>query len=115
MFAIVITLVGLMGLLQAVNVAMEHNLRNQLRDEAVLVGEQAMGFQKVRPFDQISTASAKNIPPPFTSRLRSGKSNFYRVTCEGTDLATAKQLIVTVKWTYRGVEYSHQVRSIRSQ
>ena len=39
MVAMVITLVGLLGLLQSVNLATEHNIKNALRDEAVQVGE----------------------------------------------------------------------------
>src|SRR5512136_2934964 len=57
MAAMVITLVGLLGLLQAINVAMEHNLKNQLRDEAVLVAEQWMGNLKTRGFSQLSGLS----------------------------------------------------------
>lgn len=110
MVAMLITLVGLVGLLQSVNLAMEHNLKNQLRDEAVLVGEKMMAFQKVRPFGHLSTSH----PPLVDSRLRSGVVK-YTVTCTTTDLSTAKQIIVGVTWAYRGTGYSHQVRSIRSE
>lgn len=120
MVAMLITMVGLVGLLQAVNLAMEHNLRNLLRDEAVLTGEKVMAYQKVRPFDQISTNPLganplkKNHPPPFNSRLRSGSVR-YTVEPTSYSLSTAKELIVPVKWTYKGVEYTHEVRSIRSE
>jgi len=40
--AVLILLVGMLGLLQAVNLAMEVNLRNQVREEAVYVGERVM-------------------------------------------------------------------------
>lgn len=111
MVAMLITLVGLVGLLQAVNVAMEHNMRNMLRDEAVLVGEQVMGYQKVRPFAQISTT---NSAVTVNSRLRRGSLS-YTVAPTSTALSTARQLIVTVSWRYKGVDYTHQVRSVRSE
>ena len=112
MMAMLITLVGLVGLLQSVNLAMEHNLRNQLRDEAVMIGEQAMSFQKVRSFDQLSTSR----PPPVSSRLRSGGVQ-YKVSCTANPPAslTEKLITVTVTWNYRGTAYAHEVRSVRSQ
>lgn len=113
MVAMLITLVGLVGLLQAVNMAMEHNLRNQLRDEAVLIGEQWMGNLKSRGFSRISTPF--NAPKQVPSQLRGGNFSFtVRRPCESTG-ASAKTLKVKVDWTYKGIGYTHQVSSIRSE
>jgi type IV pilus assembly protein PilV len=116
MMAMLITIVGLMGLLQSVNLAMEYNLKNQLRDEAVLIGEQQMGLLKAMPFDQIAASSSVKVD----SRLRAGFMKFYTVKSESTtwsvpDQPDAKLLIVTVTWTYKGITNTHQVRSVRSQ
>jgi type IV pilus assembly protein PilV len=115
MVAMLITLVGLVGLLQSVNIAMEHNLRNQLRDEAVAVGEKIMSFQMVRPYTQLSTSHI----PLLNSQLRSGAIQ-YRMSCNAnpstaTSPTPPETLVtVTVKWNYKGVPYRHQVRSMRS-
>lgn len=111
MVAILITVVGLLGLLQAVNLAMEHNLRNQLRDEAIYIAEDWMANLKVRPFDQISTTFN---PRPVPSNLRGGNFS-YTLTRQGTDVSSVKQLEVKLEWVYKGATYSHVVRSIRSQ
>ena len=111
-----ISLVGLLGLLQAVNLATEHNLRNQLRDEAVMVAEQYMGNLKVRAFDQISgVGSAQFSPRLVNSQLRSGKT-VYTVErqCSSTGGGTAALMTVKVTWPYKGAQYSHAVTSIRS-
>lgn len=113
MVAMLIMVVGLMGLLQTLNVTMEYGLRNQLRDEAVLVGEKAMSFQKVRPFDQLST----NHPPLVNSQLRSGRVQ-YKVTCEADPLSLTvdeKTMTVRVEWNYKGSVFTHEVRSNRSR
>jgi type IV pilus assembly protein PilV len=120
MMAIMITVVGLMGLLQAVNVAMEHNLKSQLRDEAVLIGEQQMGALKAMRFGQVAASSTGKVD----SRLRGGFTQFYTVKSESTtwsappdqpDVPDAKLLIVTVTWTYKGITNTHEVRSTISK
>ena len=115
MVAMLIMLVGLLGLLQAVNLAMEHNLRNQLRDEAVLIAEQTMGNLKTRPFSNLSgVATPQFSPRTVKSQLRGGNFNFtMKRVCTGTGTTTAR-LTVTMEWRYKGTDYSHSVTSIRS-
>lgn len=116
MMAMLITMIGLVGLLKSLELGMGHNVRNQLRDEAVMLGEQTMSFQKVRSFDQLTSSH----PPLINSRIRSGALQ-YQVECT-TDptppapaVATDKLITVTVTWNYKGTQYRHQVRSIRSR
>ncbi len=121
MVAMMITLVGLLGLLQAVDLAMEHNLKNQLRDEAVLLAEQWMGDLKARGFSQLSGVSAPNTsfsPRTVASQLR-GRNISYTVNRQCVAMnppaSTAARMTVTVTWVYKGVSYSHTVISLRSQ
>lgn len=117
MMAMLIVMVGLMGLLQAVNVATEHNLRNQLRDEATFLAEQWMGDLKSRGFTQISGVSGTQFSPRLVnSRLRGGKIQYtVQRPCESTGGGTAAKLTVNVIWYYKGSQYSHSVSSLRSQ
>jgi type IV pilus assembly protein PilV len=110
MVAMLISLVGLVGLLQAVNLAMEHNLKNQLRDEATLLAEQAMGNLKVRGFSQISsTFSPRQVP----SRLRGG-GLMYTLDRSGIAMGpSAVQLVVRVGWRQKSASFTHEVRSVR--
>ena len=118
MVAILILMVGMLGLLQAINLATEVNIRNQVRDEAVYVGERVMNEMRGKGFDNISVAS----PPTATyiygtyqlpSKLR-GVSRSYSVTRESKVISTldsnsVKELTVTVDWSYKGVGYQNRV------
>lgn len=117
MVAMLITLVGLLGLLQSVNVATEHNLKNELREEAVQVGEDQMNSLRVKAFDNISSAYTPRQVP---SRLL-GFSKNYTVTRSSNpyplppDPATSKELIVNVGWTYKNESFQHEVHSMKTR
>ena len=112
--AILIIMVGMLGLLQAVGVATEHNLKNQLRDEAVQVGEKYMNIQRAKPFDLLSTPALGGYHTRYEpSRVR-GRNNPYSVDLTVDELsestfAPSRQLNVTVSWTYKGVTYQNRV------
>ena len=119
MVAILILMVGMLGLLQAINLATEVNIRNQVRDEAVAVGERVMNEMRGKGFDNISVASPVTAPYTYAtyqlpSKLR-GASRSYSVTRESRVLSTYdgkhvnKELTVTVAWRYKGVEYQNRV------
>ena len=108
--AILIMMVGMLGLLQAVNIATEHNMKNQLRDEAVQVGEKYMNIQRGKNFDLLSSSYGIRYEP---SKLR-GSDKAYSVEMSVDELsdntlAPSKQLNVTVSWTYKGVTYENRV------
>jgi len=109
--AILILMVGMLGLLQAINLATEVNLRNQVREEAVYIGERVMNEMRGRGFDNISATYAAYTLP---SKLR-GATRSYGVQKSSTVISTVslqpvtKQLSVIVTWTYKGVGYQNQV------
>lgn len=119
MMAILILMVGMLGLLQAINLALEVNMRNQVREEAVYVANQVMSEMRGGGFDNISVAatptqtytySARQLP----SKIR-GVSRTYNVIRSSRVLSTVdakpatKELAVLVTWEYKGVEYQNRV------
>ncbi|HZV82820.1 MAG TPA: prepilin-type N-terminal cleavage/methylation domain-containing protein [Geobacteraceae bacterium] len=121
MMAILILMVGMLGLLQAINLAMEVNLRNQLREEAVNVGERVMNEMRGRGFDNISVASTPTDTYSYPvyqvpSKIR-GASRSYSVTRKSTVLSSVnslpvtKQLEILVNWTYKGITYENRVKA----
>ena len=110
----VIMLVGLLGLLQAINIAMVHNVRNQLREEATSVGERVMNDFRALPFDLITATSGHQT---VTSKLK-GFSKSYDVTRSSGGVGgslDSRELEVIVKWSYRIMSTQHRVKSIRTR
>ncbi len=108
LIAIVITVVGLLGLLEALSVATEHDMKNQLRDEAVLIGEEQLNQLRVKPFDKYS---AQYSPFPIRTKRWS-----YMVGRSADKISTSdsRELSVTVSWAYKNISSHHQVKSVRS-
>jgi type IV pilus assembly protein PilV len=109
--AMVIMLVGLLGLLQAVNIALEHNLKNQMRNEVSRVAQDNMNLMRSRPFDAVLSS---------TTTARSSLRNINRtyevtrtVSPTGTGISSKYQVDVT--WNYKNVPNTHSVMSVRSR
>ena len=106
MVAIVIMMVGLLGLLEAVTVATHANIKNHLRDEAVYVGEKYLNELKGRGFVNI----VATYPIISTASKIRGTGKKLMVETSSTSLASdTKQLFVVVSWTYKGVTYENRV------
>ncbi|MFZ3207566.1 MAG: prepilin-type N-terminal cleavage/methylation domain-containing protein [Geobacteraceae bacterium] len=115
MVAILIMMVGMLGLLESINVATEYNLKNHLRDEAVYVGEKYMNELRGKAF----ATSTVTYPLISTATKIRGVNKKLMVETSSTQLAddaigTTNQLQVLVKWTYKGVEYQNRVTAPRS-
>lgn len=123
--AVLIMMVGLLGLLQAVNMATVHNLGSLLRNEAITLADDRMVRAKNKVLDATSfaalvsdTGSATNITNDIavTSTLvtrgaRAGFAN-YSVVLMVTGLgANSKELTSRVAWRYKGNKLSHTVSS----
>lgn len=122
--AILIMMVGMLGLLQAANVVMEYNLKNHVRDEAVTVGERYMNLFKGVGFDNIN-ATNYPVDPPKTdivpSTIRGSGRNYTVVstyetlaTLPGGTVPTTKKLDVVVTWQYKNQTMNNRVTSVIS-
>lgn len=110
----VIMMVGLMGLLQAINVAMDYNTRNHFREEATMVGEQVMNEFRALPFDQITASNGTRVVP---SKLRGINKNYAVSYVQRAAGATtnSRELEVNVVWKFRNLSTVHRVKSIRTR
>jgi type IV pilus assembly protein PilV len=109
--AVVILMVGMLGLLQAVNVALQYNTTTQLRNEAVALGDAQMSNELAKPFDLISTGTSKrSLPRP----ILTGFKNF-SVTRSGADMTNSKQVNIEVSWIYKKNRYTHDVYGASSK
>lgn len=108
MVAMVIMLIGLLGLLQSVNLATEVNLKNQLRDEATRIAESTMNGMRTSPFAAVFT--------PLTtapSKIRNSQKE-YVVRRSVTAMSTgSREYQVDVKWKYKNYSATHSILSVR--
>lgn len=108
--AMLILMVGLLGMLQVINLAIRTNLQNEVRDKAVAIAEEQMAREKSLPFENISAGTGeKNINIP--SNIRSGSVN-YSVTLRVDNIGNSKKVDIGVRWQHRGDNYEHVVSSL---
>lgn len=105
--AIVILSVGLLGLLQAVNVAMVNNTSNQRRADAIVMADQVMSVQRVLPFSLVATRNS-------SARIRF-KASFVNYSVNRTvdnTTATTKQVTVRISWREKGEQKQHELSTL---
>lgn len=113
--AMSIILISLLALLHSVNIAMEYNLKNQMRGEAVRVAEEAMSNMRSRAFDTVSAATMI-IPSRLRNLNRSYTVKRSIVAIPNpTSTVVSRQYQVDVKWLYKNVSTTHSIVSVRSR
>ena len=109
--AILILMIGLLALLQSVNLAYSHNLITILRNEGVLLADEQMMIRKSMTFDRISSGT----PLKIRRDMRSAFKN-YSVIGNVTNLTdTSKEIVLRVSWKHKNQPYDHFISSIISQ
>jgi type IV pilus assembly protein PilV len=109
--AIVILMVGLLGLLQAVNVSLNSNMQNQLRNEAVVVADRSLANELAKGYDAVSTFAHYTCEHP---RVLNAFKNF-SVARSGTPFQNSKEIRYEVSWRYKGVRYTHDAGGVISR
>lgn len=110
--AIVILMVGLLGLLQTVNYAIVHNMTNQLRQTALLVADERMQTEMAKGFGNIPISTANET----AQRVVSGAQYTYTVVVTNTQTtAQTISIDIRVSWNYKGQAYQHALASLISQ
>ena len=110
MFAIVISLIGIFALLQSMDVITQHNVKNQMRDEAVKIADDRLKSMQEAPF-------AENIVyiPYSTVHTASGTRTYVVRKSMNALSDNSRELIVNVGWAYKNISSHHEVRSIKSR
>ncbi|WP_239077494.1 prepilin-type N-terminal cleavage/methylation domain-containing protein [Geobacter sp. SVR] len=111
--AIVILMVGLLGLLQTVNYAIVHNTTNALRQEALVLADERMNLEKAKPYALIQAPYLRNFS---SSRVVNGGFRMYSVAQNNTALASpTKNIDIQVSWRYKNQRFTHSISSLVSQ
>lgn len=121
LIATVILMVGLLGLLQGINLAMDKSMENVFRNEALLVADDYMMAKRSRSFGSLSTNSVANPAVKITAgqRYTRGVYKNYSVLqtvtqISGDNVAGTKQIDIFVTWSYRKHSFNHGISSFVS-
>jgi type IV pilus assembly protein PilV len=109
--AIVILTVGLLGMLTCINLAVEKNLDNIFRTEAVILADDRMMQKRSRAFAALST-TVSNPPKIAISRHNRGVFKNYSVQeiiSQSTD--HSKEITINVTWKRKNTTSSHSISS----
>jgi type IV pilus assembly protein PilV len=112
--ATLIMMVGLLGLLQGVNIAIEQNLGNIIRNEAVSVADEQMVSIKTNASTFNGYTTLITLSTPATVSRKNRGSNFsYIVSRDVTKKSTnSKEVVTGVSWTYKNKSHTHKVSSL---
>lgn len=103
--AMLVLTVGLLGLLQSVNISYEHNLRKRLREEAVVLAEEQLNALRV---------NAALAPFTTATRVMGGVTKSFAVTRNSQPVAgDTERLTVSVRWGFKNVSTTHEIYTIR--
>jgi len=109
--AIVILMVGMLALLQSVNLAIEHNLKSQIRNEATVLGDEQMHLELSKPFDLIQTSTSSAT---VQRNILKGFRNF-SVVRTGASFSNSKQVNFTISWRDKNIRQVHETSSVVSK
>ncbi len=107
--AVVIMMVGLLGLLQAVNYATVVNLGTTLRNEAVYLADEQLVPVKTFAFERVTSSSYL-----VNRKTRGGFNNYSVVRTVTSPSTTSRNVSVRVVWRYKGNKQSHTISGLVS-
>ena len=106
MVAMVIMMVGLLGLLRSIDMAVEHNLRSRLHEQAVALGERQMNWFRNQTSISISDVTRCAVPIRGIDRY----FDVRRTSRAASDVS--RELEVRVAWKYKNISSQHMVKSL---
>lgn len=109
--AIVILMIGLLGMLSGVNLAVEKSVESSVRNEAIALADERMMKKRSKVFSTIS-AGTTNAPQSQTSRFFRGVYKNYSVQ-ETVNFTTpnSKEIILNVSWKFKNKRNTHSISS----
>lgn len=111
MVAVIIMMVGLLGLLQAVNMGILQNMNSLLRTEGVATADWHLAREMSKSFDLVSTST--RLATDQRPVLNGFKQ--YSVVRTGVTYSNSKQVNITVSWRNKGTRYIQESTSVISK
>lgn len=111
--AIVILSVGLLGLLQAVNVSIASNTGTSMRNSATMVADEKMTLEMAKPFAAITSTGVKR---EFVRvKVNSVYQNYSVSKTVANPTENTKNIEINVVWKHKGSRYVHSANTLVSK
>ena len=111
--AMLIMSIGLMALLDGVTNFIRINMENQMRNEAMRIGEAALETLRNSDFSQVQ-AGTVTITSPETRRVRNLDIS-YTITWTPTAISSSSVAVqVAVTWVFKNITHRHDAASVIS-
>jgi len=107
--AVCILTISMLAILEAVVIAMEHNLNNISRDESVRIAEAKMNDLRNTAFSSLANGST-SVTRNFRNLTRTFNVQWTVSNLSANSIAVQ----VVVNWSHRGVQRSHSITSVIS-
>jgi type IV pilus assembly protein PilV len=119
--AMLIMTVGLLGLLQSLQIAYQHNTRNRMREEGILVAEEQMN--RFRQMAYGTVTATNGVTQVDRGIMAGGRRDLFTVIRNAQEVGAgdpakhtdSKKLTVTVQWSFRHVTSTHVLYSMKSE
>lgn len=115
MVSVVILTIGLLGLLQTINLAISTNMTNKMRNEATILADETLSVRMAQlsstdaaPFAVFSSST------PVTRKVFNGDKIFAVKTMQ-QPVSNSVEVNVTVNWTHKNTAYSHNASTVMSK
>ncbi len=114
MIALVVLLIVFMGLMQVSIVAIQGNMKNVLRDEAVRLTADRMNRLRSVSFDHADLTATAGTNDPVDNRAVRATTVGFTVRRIIADIdANHKQVTLTTTWAWQGENFTHSISTIR--
>lgn len=113
--SVVILSVGLLGLLQSVNLAISTNLGTKLRNEASIVADEALATRTAQLSSTDTAAFTAFSSSASTRRFIYGGYKDFGIKTVGQPVSNSIQVNVTVNWSHKNTAYTHNASTILSK
>jgi type IV pilus assembly protein PilV len=107
-------MVGLLGMLQAINVAMDKNLENMFRTEAIMLADDRMMLKRTKTFTSLSTTVANPAAVTIQRAIRGIMKNYSVQEIVSQPTGNSKQVVVNVAWSKKNARKTHSISSVVS-
>ncbi len=114
MIALVVLLIVFMGLMQVSIVAIQGNMKNVLRDEAVRLTADRMNRLRSVSFDHADLTATAGTNDPVDNRAVRAATVGFTVQRIIADIdANHKQVTLRTTWAWQGENFTHSISTVR--